>query len=117
MAAPVRTGVVVFVIGAVVCAAAAGSADAGDIAKGRQLAAAKCQLCHGLDGVSKLPLAPNLAGQLEQYLFAQMKAFHDGVRKNDMMSQIAPTLSDQDVADAAAYYSAIEVTIGKVPGQ
>lgn len=67
--------------------------------------------------MSKVPEAPNLAGQTEQYLLAQMKAFHDGVRKNDMMSQIAPALSDGDQADLAAYYSAIEVTIGKVPGE
>jgi cytochrome c553 len=97
--------------------AAAMPAQAGDIANGRKLAAAKCQMCHGLDGLSKLPLAPNLAGQVEPYLLAQMKAFHDGVRKNEMMSQIAPSLSESDEADLAAYYAAIEVTIGKIPGE
>jgi cytochrome c553 len=34
-----------------------------------------------------------------------------------MMSQIAPTLSESDEADLAAYYAAIEVTIGKIPGE
>lgn len=92
-------------------------ANAGDIAKGRKLAAAKCQMCHGLDGQSKLPQAPNLAGQVENYLVEQMKAFHDGVRKNEMMSQIAPGLSEADEADLAAYYAAIEVKIGKIPGE
>lgn len=93
------------------------TAQAGDIARGRKLAAAKCQMCHGLDGVSKLPVAPNLAGQVEPYLVAQMKAFHDGVRKNEMMSLVAPTLSDRDEEDLAAYYTAIEVKIGKIPGE
>ena len=46
-----------------------------------------------------------------------MKAFHDGVRKNEMMSQIAPSLSEADEADLAAYYAAIEVKIGKIPGE
>ncbi|MBI1203019.1 MAG: c-type cytochrome [Rhodopseudomonas sp.] len=92
-------------------------AHAGDVGKGRHLAAAKCQMCHGLDGVSKLPQAPNLAGQVEPYLIEQMKAFHDGIRKNEMMSQIAPGLSDSEIQDLAAYYAAIEVTIAKIPGE
>ena len=90
---------------------------AADIANGRKIAAVKCAMCHGLDGQAKLPAAPNLSGQVEQYLAAQLKAFHDGVRKNDMMSLVAPTLSEQDVADLAAYYAAVEVKIGKVPGE
>jgi hypothetical protein len=60
-----------------------------DIAKGRKIAAAKCQMCHGLDGQAKLPAAPNLAGQTEGYLVAQMQAFHSGARKNDMMSLVS----------------------------
>jgi cytochrome c553 len=98
-------------------ALAGGAARAGDIAKGRHLAAAKCQMCHGLDGLSKLPQAPNLAGQVEPYLIEQMKAFHDGLRQNEMMSQIAPGLSAADIDDLAAYYAAIQVTIGKIPGE
>lgn len=96
---------------------AAPPSQAADISKGRHLAAAKCQMCHGLDGLSKLPQAPNLAGQVEPYLIGQMKAFHDGIRKNEMMSQIAPSLSDSEILDLAAYYAAIEVTIAKIPGE
>jgi cytochrome c553 len=90
---------------------------AADIAKGRKIAAAKCQMCHGLDGQAKLPAAPNLAGQTEGYLVAQMQAFHSGARKNDMMSLVVPQLSESEMADVSAYYAAIEVKIGKVPGQ
>jgi cytochrome c553 len=88
-----------------------------DIAKGSKIAAAKCQMCHGLDGQAKLPAAPNLAGQTEGYLVAQMQAFHSGARKNDMMSLVVPKLSESEMADVSAYYAAIEVKIGKVPGQ
>ena len=98
-------------------AAGAAPSRAADLAKGRKIAAVKCAVCHGLDGQAKLPAAPNLSGQVEQYIAVQLKAFHDGVRKNDMMSLVAPTLSEEDIADLAAYYAAIEVTIGKVPGE
>jgi len=90
---------------------------AADLAKGRKIAAVKCAMCHGLDGQAKLPGAPNLSGQVEQYLAVQLTAFHDGQRKNEMMSLVAPTLSAEDIADLAAYYAAVEVTIGKVPGE
>ncbi len=36
--------------------------------QGRRAKAIACQACHGLDGVSKLPDAPNLSGQVEPYL-------------------------------------------------
>jgi cytochrome c553 len=98
-------------------AAGSGPGRAADLAKGRKIAAVKCAMCHGLDGQAKVPGAPNLSGQVEQYLAAQLKAFHDGVRKNEMMSLVAPTLSEDDMADLAAYYAGVEVTIGKVPGE
>lgn len=104
-------------IAALVAIALAAPARAGDVGKGRQVAAAKCQMCHGLDGVAKLPDAANLAGQTEQYILTQMAAFRDKTRRNDMMSLVVPTLSENDVADVAAYYAAIEVKIVKVPGE
>jgi len=82
---------------------------AGSIAAGRQKAI-QCQTCHGLDGLSKLPEAPNLGGQPEPYLVKSLNDFRKGVRKNDMMSLVVQPLSDQDVADLAAFYAAIEVT-------
>ena len=75
----------------------------------------KCEACHGADGVAKIVEAPNIAGQNEQYIIKQLMAFKSGERKNDMMSLVAPTLSDADVADLAAYYAAIPVTVGKLP--
>jgi cytochrome c553 len=113
---PLRAGCAGAVI-LLALAAGTGPSRAADPAKGRKIAAVKCAMCHGLDGQAKLPAAPNLSGQVEQYLAVQLKAFHDGVRKNEMMSLVAPTLSEEDIADLAAYYAAIEVTIGKVPGE
>lgn len=89
---------------------------AGDVKAGRAKAM-MCQACHGLDGLAKTPDAPNIAGQTEPYLVTQLQAFRSGVRKNDAMSVVAPSLSDQDIDDLAAYYSAIEISIGKLPGQ
>jgi cytochrome c553 len=87
---------------------------AGDIKAGRQKAR-QCQTCHGLDGVAKLPEAPNLAGQTEIYLVKAMTAYKAGARKNEMMSVIAEALSAGDIADLAAYYAAIEVQVSPPP--
>jgi len=88
----------------------------GDMKAGRETAR-KCETCHGLDGLSKIAEAPNLAGQTEPYLIEQLNAFKSGERKNDMMSVVAPTLSPKDIEDLAAYYSAIEIAVKKLPGQ
>lgn len=85
------------------------AADGDAVAGGRK--ALQCQTCHGLDGLSKLPEAPSLAGQPVPYLVKSLNDFRQGVRKNEMMSVVVQQLSDQDVADLAAYYAAITVTV------
>ena len=87
----------------------------GDTAAGHKVAL-QCQACHGMDGIAKIPEAANLAGQSEVYLTSALNDYKSGARKNDMMSTIAPTLSDSDIANVAAYYSAIEIT-AKIPGK
>jgi cytochrome c553 len=79
-----------------------------DVAAGRRKAL-QCQACHGLDGLSKLPEAPHIAGQPAPYLIKSMNEYRKGIRKDEMMSLVVDQLTDQDVADLAAYYSAIEV--------
>jgi cytochrome c553 len=106
-----NVGFVVVVLGASQVAA-----YAGDVKAGAALAE-KCQACHGLDGLSKIVEAPNIAGQNEQYLIEQLTAFKTGERHNEMMAIVAPTLSDKDIEDLASYYSAIEITVGKIPGK
>jgi len=81
------------------------SAMAADAAAGKAKSAV-CAACHGPTGVSANPMWPNLAGQQEQYLAKQIKAFRDGDRKDPMMSPMAMGLSDDDVANLAAYYAA-----------
>ena len=100
---------------AALCAAASDDARAGDAKAGRAKAQL-CQACHGVDGLSKVPDAPNLAGQIEGYLVTQLRAFKSGTRKNEAMSLVAAQLSDQDIENLAAWYSSIEVTLGKLPG-
>jgi len=86
---------------------------AADAAAGKARAV-QCIACHGTDGLSKLPNAPNLAGQPELYLSAQLKAYREGARNDPMMSVIAKQLKDEDIANLAAWYASIEVT-AKVP--
>jgi cytochrome c553 len=76
-------------------------------AKAGRAKAAQCAACHGIDGMSKLPEAPNLAGQTEEYLVKALNDFRSGERKNEMMSVMAKQLSDADVANLAAYYHSL----------
>ncbi|AQH03633.1 cytochrome C554 (plasmid) [Burkholderia sp. KK1] len=87
-------------------AASHASFAAGDIKAGRAKAA-QCAACHGIDGMSKLPEAPNLAGQTEEYLVKALNDFRTGARKNEMMTMMAKTLSDADVANLSAYYHSL----------
>ena len=95
---------------ALFAAFAHGSARAADIAAGREKAVL-CQTCHGMDGLSKLPDAPNIAGQVESYLVKVLSDFKSGARKNEMMSVVVAQLSADDIRNLAAYYSAIEITV------
>ena len=84
------------------------SSFAGDVAKGKAKAAV-CIACHGAAGISTNPLWPNLAGQKEQYLIQQLKAFKSGERKNPPMAPFIKPLTDEDIKNLAAYYSSIEM--------
>ena len=81
------------------------SAIAGDSDAGKAKSA-MCASCHGPTGISLSPLWPNLAGQKEQYLIKQIKAFRDGTRQDPMMAPMVAALSDTDIENLAAYYSA-----------
>ena len=72
-----------------------------------QRKAVLCTLCHGPAGVSANPSMPSLAGQQEQYLANQIKAFKIGLRAEVTMYPYVQGLSDQDIADLAAYYAAL----------
>jgi cytochrome c553 len=91
-----------------------GLAVAQDVTAGGRKAVA-CQACHGLDGMSKLPDAPNLAGQPAPYLERELRAYRSGARRSEVMSVAARTLSDADIRDLAAYYAAIRIEVKALP--
>jgi cytochrome c553 len=65
-----------------------------------------CAACHGTDGVSTVPTFPKLAGQHQDYLYQVLKDYKAGKRKNPIMAGMVANLSDADMADLAAYFSA-----------
>ena len=85
-----------------------GSAMAGDIAAGKAKSMTVCFSCHGMAGISAIGIYPNLAGQKEQYLVKQIKAFRSGDRKDPSMKPMVAGLTDTDVDNLAAYYSSLK---------
>ena len=88
-------------------AAQAAFAVTGDAEAGAQKAAV-CGACHGMNGNSVNPEWPNLASQHSGYMAAQLQLFKDGVRTNMIMAPNAMLLSEQDMADLAAYFSQVK---------
>lgn len=103
-----RRAIIAAALASIVLVGPAGAA--GDIRAGREKAQ-QCQTCHGLDGIAKIPLAANLAGQTKEYLLKSLDDFKKGIRKNEMMTIVIEPLSKEDMADLAAYYSAIKITV------
>lgn len=87
------------------------SAAEGDAAAGKQKSTA-CAACHGPTGNASNGEWPNLAGQHEDYLYQQLKAYKSGERQNAIMAGQVANLSDQDMADLAAYFAGQTMEIG-----
>ncbi len=70
---------------------------------------AMCIGCHAIPGYKasypEVFQVPKIGGQSAKYLEAALKAYQKGERKNPSMRGIAGSLTDQDIADLAAYYS------------
>ena len=98
----VRIAVAAFAATAAFSAHAAGNAEAGK-AKIYQ-----CQGCHGIPGwktaFPEVYSVPKLGGQRAAYLVASLKAYKSGERDFATMRAIAADMSEQDMADIAAYY-------------
>jgi cytochrome c553 len=81
----------------------------GDAAKGAKLNAS-CIGCHGIPGYqSSFPevhRVPAISGQNAKYIVAALNAYKRGERKHGTMRAVAASLSEQDMADLAAYYAA-----------
>lgn len=102
------TPLIMRTVTAVVVAAATSSAMAGNIAAGKEKAAAICAACHGADGVTAIdPSYPKLAGQYPDYLARALSDYKTGIRKNAIMAGMAAALSKDDIANISAYYASL----------
>lgn len=89
--------------------ASPGISLAADAAAGKAKAAV-CAACHGANGMAQIPGYPNLAGQNEAYLVSSLKAYKDKQRNGGqaaIMQAQAAGLSDDDIANLAAYYASL----------
>ena len=81
----------------------------GDATKG-QTKIAVCIGCHGIVGYQasfpEIYKVPMISGQGAKYIVSALTAYKKGERKHPTMRGIAGPLSDQDMADIAAYYEA-----------
>ena len=92
-----------------VCSILAGIGTAqadGDAAAG-EAKAAMCGGCHGADGKGVEPNPP-LTGLEPAYFVEQLQAYKSGARPHDMMKSMVSALSDEDMADLAAYYATLQ---------
>src|SRR5476649_2406686 len=87
-------------------------ATAADIVGNAQNAKAKIEMCigcHGIPGYKatfpEVFQVPMIGGQSAKYIEGALQAYKKGERKHPSMKGIATSLSDQDIADVAAYYS------------
>jgi cytochrome c553 len=85
------------------------AAQAQDVKAGEGKAA-MCFGCHGIVGYQasfpQVYKVPKIAGQNAKYLAAALTAYRKGDRKHPSMRAIAGSLTDQDIADLAAFYEA-----------
>ncbi len=96
-----------------VLAGIANVAAAADIVGNAAAAPAKIEMCIGCHGIPGYKATfpevfpvPMISGQSAKYIESALNAYKKGERKHPSMKGIATTLSDQDIADVAAYYAA-----------
>jgi cytochrome c553 len=87
---------------------AAHNASAAVIYAGKARAAAVCSQCHGIKTPSADAPFPPLAGRDYAYLKSALEQYRDKTRKSDIMNAIAGSLTDNDISNVAAYYSALK---------
>ncbi len=86
-----------------------GSAHAAGDVKAGENKAAMCIGCHGIAGYQnsfpEIHKVPKISGQSDKYIVAALTAYQKGERKHPTMRGMAGSLSEQDMADLAAYYA------------
>jgi cytochrome c553 len=88
------------------------AAFAGDAAAGKDKSIS-CSACHAADGNSLAPTFPKLAGQNEKYLLKQLNDIKSGARPVPTMAGQLDNMSDEDMADIAAWYASQTITGGQ----
>lgn len=88
--------------------------DTPDLERGQEIAQSVCAGCHAVDGNSPLPENPKIAGQIEEYLYKQLRDYAsiDGEpprRPNATMGAMVAALSDDDKRAVAAWYASQEL--------
>ena len=76
----------------------------GDVHRGAAISLS-CAACHGPQGMSNADYIPNLAGLPREVIYKELTDYRTSKRNFVVMNAVATGLSDQDVADLAAYYS------------
>ena len=94
----------------------AAAANAADIAAGKEKSA-MCVACHGADGNSTDPQYPRLAGQHANYLERALLDYRSGDRKNPIMAGFVAGLTDEDIANLAAYFASQPGVVTPVQGR
>jgi len=83
------------------------AAEGGDAAAGKEKKS-MCAGCHGIPGYHtaypEVYRVPKLGGQHPAYIVQALKEYKSGARNHPSMRAIAASLSDQDMADLAAYF-------------
>ena len=83
---------------------------AGDIGAGANKVS-MCVGCHGIPNYKtafpKTYRVPRIAGQKVDYLVSALKAYRAGQRSHPSMKAVAGSMTDQDIADIAAYYASL----------
>jgi cytochrome c553 len=67
--------------------------------------AESCRACHGESGNSSIPMTPSLAGHSTAYTTLQLILFRERQRRDDVMMPLATDLSDEHIADLAAFFA------------
>src|SRR5262249_30820844 len=82
--------------------------NSGPAVAGRDLAAAICASCHGLDGNAPSAQFPKLAGQVAGFTALQLRNYRSGERPNPIMAGIAKSLSDAQIDAVSTYYASLK---------
>jgi len=111
---------IAMLFGFFVASTSAAMAD-GDVEAGQEKAQV-CAACHGPSGNSPSDQYPKIAGQHAEYILKQLQDYKlaaetngEEGRANAIMQGQAASLSDQDMADLAAYFAAQDAEIGTTP--